>query len=144
VYVIYSGENFIKGAPISLCIYTYGSVPLIQSIEFCKEGPPVHEGQPPQWVRARARARAGVRAGERARARVCFGLFVACVFRIICCTTFGPCLGHVRAMFWPCLGYVWTMFGSCLDHVRGMFGPCLGHVWVVFGFCLGHVWAMLF
>jgi hypothetical protein len=129
-------------------------------MEFCKEGPPVHEGQPHQLARTRTwsctlavvhmRGRAlgcargrneGARAGEsacgRARARVCFGLCWDHVWIII-----EPRLGHVLTMFGPCLGHIWFIFRPCLDHVSTMFRPCLGLIMTMFGSLLGHVWAM--
>jgi hypothetical protein len=102
-------------------------------MEFCKEVPPVHEGQPHKRAcsgeRVRVRTRGSERTCARGHARVYFGplLDYTC---------------HVWVMFRPCLDNVWTMFGLCLDHVGTMFGPCLGNVWAMFGPYSGHVSAM--
>jgi hypothetical protein len=98
-------------------------------MEFCKDLPPVHAGQPPQ----RESARAG--ACGLARAHVC----VVDHFW----TASGRCLDHVWVIFGPCVGHVWTMFGPCLDHVWAMFGPCLCRILIMFGRFAGHVWAMV-
>jgi hypothetical protein len=132
-------------------------------MEFCKEGPPVHEVPAPPSGRAQVRVRAGVRARDargsarmlgkqapvcgqaRARTEECARVF-ACVFGPCldyCGTTVEPCLHHVWATIRPCVGHVWTMRGPYVGHIWAMFGPCLGHVRAVFGPCLDHVWAVV-
>jgi hypothetical protein len=102
-----------------LCGYTRNMI-LEYLNAFSKEGPPVHEGQPPQRACARTRARAGRRAHGRAGAHVRARAGSRGRARAPVC---------VRIIFGPRWGHVWTMLGSYLGHVGAIFGPCLDHVW---------------